>query len=275
MLEEKNIPVKSIDPDPAQPRKQFEGIEELAKNMAAFGQLVPVILFAVEATQRFVCVDGERRLRAATAAGMTELRAVVLTKRPSAAELLAIQASIALHRSDLKRSEQCGMLVRIQKERRCTVNEVCELLQISQSFGSKLLRIAAAHPDVLAALDAGAIDLERAYIISTEPDPAKQRDLLKSAKALSRDQLRKRVKAGPSADQPKVSGARFAMPGGFEVAVCGPGLTLADAIEVLVETVRLLRKGLQQSLDLKTQASVMKAAVKAPPRSRMEDPNRN
>ena len=47
------------------------------------------------------------------------------------------------------------------------------------------------------------------------------------------------------------------------VGVQGKGLTLALAIDVISETLRILKKGLAQGLDISTQQRVMKDSVRS------------
>ena len=61
-MEIRDIPVKKIVPNPNNPRKEWEGIDELALSIARFGLWVP--LTVVEDGDAFRLLDGERRLRA-------------------------------------------------------------------------------------------------------------------------------------------------------------------------------------------------------------------
>jgi ParB family transcriptional regulator, chromosome partitioning protein len=211
---------------------------------------------------RYVLLDGERRWRAAQLAGITELWAVVLDERPSAADLLVIQASIDVHRTNLRPMERSDLLARIIKETGLTVTEVGQKLGVKQAMASKLLAFQKLAPAVQAALDAGA-DQEKCYLISQEPDHAKQLELLKAAPTLSRDQVRQRAK-GKTKPEAKLSSARFSMPGGYILTIQAKDLmSLADVIDVISETVKQLRRGLSQGMTLETQQKVMADQTKA------------
>lgn len=71
------LPIQSIDPDPEQPRTQFDeaSLNELAQNLRRLGQIQPIEVR--EAGERYTLIDGERRWRAATLAGVATLRALV------------------------------------------------------------------------------------------------------------------------------------------------------------------------------------------------------
>ncbi len=107
------------------------------------------------------------------------------------------------------------------------------------------------------------MDSEKAYQICREPDFDKQRALLGTVASQTRDEVRRRVKGNDNAVETKVSAARFAMPGPMTVGVQGKGLTLALAIDVISETLRILKKGLAQGLDISTQQRVMKDSVRS------------
>jgi len=70
-----DILVSEIKPNPRQPRKHFEGIEELAESLKREGQLMPVLVRPVAGG--YELVHGERRWRAAQLAGLQTLRAEV------------------------------------------------------------------------------------------------------------------------------------------------------------------------------------------------------
>ena len=73
------LPVQSIRPNPAQPRKVFspEALDELADSIRRHGILQPLSVRRTGVT--YELVTGERRLRAAQLAGLTEVPCIVLS----------------------------------------------------------------------------------------------------------------------------------------------------------------------------------------------------
>ena len=71
------VPLAKIVPNPHQPRTSFapEALEELRASIAAFGVLVPVIVR--ERGEGYELIAGERRVRAAKAAGLESIPALV------------------------------------------------------------------------------------------------------------------------------------------------------------------------------------------------------
>ena len=72
-----SIHLDMLDPNPFQPRKNFEPIqmEELSRSIAELGVIQPIVVR--QTGDKFEIVAGERRWRAARIAGHTEIPAVV------------------------------------------------------------------------------------------------------------------------------------------------------------------------------------------------------
>jgi ParB family chromosome partitioning protein len=264
----RNVPIASVVRDPKQPRTTFDEAElaALAENLLTCGQQVPVLVYQDGDTLRLL--DGERRWRAAKLAGIPELTAVVLAEKPDPTQLALAQGSIDLHRRQLSPMERSRLVGRILEQTNCTAAEAGKQLGISQSAVSKLMAYAKLHPDIQQQLESGKLDGERAYLLAGEPDHAKQLALLPNVLSGSRDDARRTVRKAPRSAEafklaPKPANIRFAMPGGYVVALKGDAVTLQDAVEVLSETLKQLKKGLNQGLDVQTQARVMRDAVAA------------
>src|SRR4029079_12894102 len=72
------IPIEKIDPNPEQPRSEFGDLTELTASIADKGVLEPLLVRPSRSTGRWMIIAGERRYRAARAAGLTELPCVVM-----------------------------------------------------------------------------------------------------------------------------------------------------------------------------------------------------
>ena len=74
------LPPRSIHPNPAQPRKIFrqEALEELAESIRRHGILQPLSVRRAGAGN-YELIAGERRLRAAQIAGLTEIPCILMT----------------------------------------------------------------------------------------------------------------------------------------------------------------------------------------------------
>src|SRR5689334_13531906 len=72
-----HVALEQIEPNPAQPRRVFraEALEELAQSIRANGIIQPLVVR--RQNERLQLVAGERRLRAARLAGLTEVPIVI------------------------------------------------------------------------------------------------------------------------------------------------------------------------------------------------------
>src|SRR5438067_7837996 len=97
------IPLDRIEANPLQPRRVFraEGLQELAQSIRANGIIQPLVVR--KQNERFQLVAGERRLRAARLAGLTEVPIVI--EEISDDRLLEITHSENLQREDLNAIE--------------------------------------------------------------------------------------------------------------------------------------------------------------------------
>jgi ParB family chromosome partitioning protein len=259
MQEQKRILVADIERDPQQPRKHFDEAELLAlgQNMLALGQIVPILV--VPAGKRFVCCDGEKRWRASQIVGITELDAMLLKDSSETARRIA-QMCIDAHRSNLSSLERSDFLHKIEEENGWSVNDLAANLHMKQPLVSKLRGLQRLGPEARKALEDGEIDTERAHTVSMASDHAKQLELLQAATQCSRDGLRRKARGVTT--EPKVSAAKFTMPG-YTISVSGKSIDLPTAVEVLSETVRVLKKSLSQNLTLDSVQRVMKDTAKA------------
>jgi ParB family chromosome partitioning protein len=255
------VPIEKIAADPDNPRTMFDPDELIAlgRNMLAHGQQVPVIVYPHEDVFRLA--DGERRWRAAKLSGITELTAMIHPQKPDDATLAMLQMSLEVHKVSLSPMERSNLLAKIREKTVLSLSDLGERLQMSQSLVSKLLSLQKLGPDIRAQLHTGKLDVEKAYLISGEPDVQKQVALLGEVAALSRDQIRARVRK-KKAEQPKAKRAVFALPGGLCVTFQGAESTLEDIVERFLDLVKELKRGVSQGLDVKTQQSVMRDKAK-------------
>ena len=104
------LPIGDIQPDPNQPRKYFdqEGLSDLTRSIQDKGVIQPVICAQTE-TGEVCLVAGERRLRAAQAAGLTEIPALFVNDKPE--EISLIENSLRQNLTAVEEAEAAGHLV--------------------------------------------------------------------------------------------------------------------------------------------------------------------
>ena len=144
------LPVRSIHPNPAQPRKTFcpEALSELAASIGQHGILQP--LSVRRSGTGYELIAGERRLRAAQMAGLTEIPCIVMTMDDKESGVAAILEN--LQRQDLDFVEEAIGISRLMDAWNMSQEQVARVLGKSQSAIANKLRILRHSQPVLNAL---------------------------------------------------------------------------------------------------------------------------
>ena len=170
------IPVGSIRPNARQPRRRLdpESIAGLAESVRAQGIVQPVIVRrAGDGTWELIA--GERRWRAAKAAGLATVPAVVRASDDRESLLLALVENVA--REDLSAVEEARAYAVLQDEFGLLLGEVAERVGRSKPSVSNRLRLLELPEDVLALVERGAITEGHARAVLAVPDHEGRRDL--------------------------------------------------------------------------------------------------
>ncbi len=138
-----DVPVDQIRPNPRQPRTEFDetAMAELVRSVREIGVLQPVILRPAKkrGSVGYELVMGERRWRAAVAAGLTSVPAIV---RDTPDEALLRDALLEnLHRSDLNPLEEAAAYQQLLEDFGCTHDELATRLGRSRPQVSNTLRL--------------------------------------------------------------------------------------------------------------------------------------
>ena len=133
------IPVSAIKPNAAQPRRRFdeEGVEALAESIRRYGVLQP--LCVRRTAEGFELIAGERRLRAATLAGLERVPCVLFSAGAEDSAVLAMVEN--LMRRDLDMFEEASAIATLIDRYRLTQEEVAARLSLSQSAVANKLRL--------------------------------------------------------------------------------------------------------------------------------------
>jgi ParB/RepB/Spo0J family partition protein len=109
------LTLEQIQPDPNQPRKAFDeaALKELGDSIKADGLVQPIV---VRPNGRgYYIVAGERRYRAAKAAGLKELPSIVRTDLKDA-DVATLQLVENVQREDLSLADQCEAVAKLVKQ---------------------------------------------------------------------------------------------------------------------------------------------------------------
>ncbi len=133
-----------IDPSPFQPRRHFdaEKLEELTRAIRAQGIIEPLIVRPVGSdfdTQRYELIAGERRLRAARAAGLETVPVVVREVDDHAALEMSLVENLV--REDLNAVEEARAFVRLSREFNLSHDEIAGRIGKSRPYVTNTMRL--------------------------------------------------------------------------------------------------------------------------------------
>jgi len=140
------IPVGAIGPNPRQPRTMFqdESLEALAVSIREVGVLQPIVVRRGDTG--FELIAGERRLRAAKAAGLATIPAVVRESDDTEALREALIENI--HREDLNPIELAEAFRELLEELELKQETLAERLGVSRSHLANTIRLLGLPADV-------------------------------------------------------------------------------------------------------------------------------
>ncbi len=164
------LPVDLLQRSPYQPRSDFnqEALQELTDSIKAQCVLQPILVRSVGKKGMFEIIAGERRWRAAQAAGLHEVPTVVHQIDDKTAVCMALIENI--QRQDLNPLEEAHALSRLLDEFAMTHEEVADAVGRSRSTVSNLLRMLELDDKVKKMLESGQLDMGHARALLTLPD---------------------------------------------------------------------------------------------------------
>ena len=157
-----------IEPDPNQPRRQFdqEALEDLASSIREHGIIQPLIVRA--AGNRFRLVAGERRWRASQLAGLRDVPVVV--RDLEAHEVFAVAMVENLQRADLNPMEEARGYSQMM-ERGLKQTRVAAIVGKSRSHVANIVRLLDLPDEVQAMVEDGRLSMGHARAILGADDP--------------------------------------------------------------------------------------------------------
>jgi ParB family chromosome partitioning protein len=194
------IDLDKIDPNPEQPRTEFGDLTELTASIAEKGVLEPLLVKPSRATGRWMIIAGERRFRAARAAGLTEVPCVEMDIDAGAVAEIALIEN--MQRKDLTVWEEADGLLALCERFGYTHEEVARKVGKSRSTVTEALSIAAIPADVRDICRAGDVSAKSMLLqIVRQPDEEGMRRLAKeiTSRGLTREDARevRRQEMGP------------------------------------------------------------------------------
>jgi ParB family chromosome partitioning protein len=136
------VDLSEIAPNPQQPRVRFdeESLGELAASITEVGVLQPIVIRPGEPEGTYVLIAGERRVRAAAAAGLTSIPAVIRSAESDARYLT--EALIEnVQRKDLSALEEAAAYRNLLEDFGMTHEQVASRVGKSRSAVTNTLRL--------------------------------------------------------------------------------------------------------------------------------------
>jgi ParB family transcriptional regulator, chromosome partitioning protein len=195
------LPIDAITPNPRQPRTVFDedAMAELVESIAEVGLLQPVIVRPL-GDDRFELVMGERRWRAAEAAGQSLIPAIVRETQDH--DLLRDALLENLHRAQLNPLEEAAAYQQLLTDFGCTQDELATRIKRSRPQISNTLRLLRLPPSVQRRVAAGVLSAGHARALLAVPDAAGQERLAQRvvAEGLSVRSIEELVALGETGD---------------------------------------------------------------------------
>jgi ParB family chromosome partitioning protein len=158
----RELPLDLIERGRYQPRMHIaeESLEELTQSIRARGVVQPIVVRPAEDGVHFEIIAGERRWRAAQAAGLSEIPAVVREVPDDAALAIALIENI--QREDLNPIEEATAVGRLIEEFNLTHQEAAEAIGRSRVGVSNMLRLLDLGDETRALVEQGELDMGHA-----------------------------------------------------------------------------------------------------------------
>lgn len=175
------LSIDQVETNPDQPRKFFEedALADLASSVKQYGILQPIVVkkHTVPGRAPYVIIAGERRFRAASMAGLTEVPVVIRDSDEKDSAMLSVVENI--QREDLSPLEEATAYRVLMRDRMLTQQELANALGKSRAYIANMVRLLNLDPDSLEALRKGQLTSSQGRSLLAEPDLAKRAKLRK------------------------------------------------------------------------------------------------
>lgn len=187
------LPVADIDVDPDQPRRVFdeESLSQLSDSIKEYGVLSP-ILVRITAGGSYRVVAGERRLRAARMAGISDIPVVIDKEDEQDSDILAKQLVENLQREDLSPMERALAIGHLREKYSLSIRDIAQKLGTSKGVVQRSLEILGLSDDLQAALINGASE-SKVLLLSQVQDRALRKSFLTQLDSMTRAQLEEAI----------------------------------------------------------------------------------
>lgn len=180
-----DVAVDHVEPNHLQPRKHFdeEALASLTASVRELGVLQPILVRAIDGSDRYELIAGERRWRAAKRAGLVSVPAIVKTVGDTHSLEQALVEN--LHRQDLNPLEEAAAYQQLIEDFQLTHDDVATRMGKSRAAITNTLRLFQLPPSVQRMVADGQLAAGHARALLGTPDRSFQEALAKRAVAES------------------------------------------------------------------------------------------
>jgi ParB family chromosome partitioning protein len=213
------IAVEQIDPNPEQPRVEIGDLSELTESIKDKGVLEPLLVKPSAAGGRWMIIAGERRWRAARAAGLREVPCIEMDVDDRAVAEIALIEN--MQRKDLTPWEEADGLAALCMRFGYTHEEVARKVGKSRSTVTEALSIATLPEEIREQCRQADINVKSLLLqVVRQPDIPSMQSLIQevSERGLTRDEARAVRRARQNNEEPSKKAAqpyvfRYSPPG--------------------------------------------------------------
>jgi len=173
-----SLNINSIETNPFQPRSDFdnEALEDLVNSIKEQGIIQPITVRKM-GYEKYQLISGERRIRAAKLAGLTEIPTYIRVANDE--QMLELALVENTHREDLNAIEIAISYHRLIEECHITQEELSERVSKNRSTITNYIRLLKLPVEVQIALKDGQISMGHARAIISLPDDESKLKVLK------------------------------------------------------------------------------------------------
>lgn len=200
-----SLPLALIDPNPDQPRRQFDGerLEELAASIKHLGLVQPITV-QPRPGGRYLLVSGERRYRAAQMAGLDSLP--VYIRQAESDQVLEMALVENIQREDLNAIEIALAYQQLSETYHLTHEQLAERVGKKRATVSNYLRLLRLPAQIQLGLSERLLEMGHARALLQIEDPERQMELYQltiqeSLSVRDVEELARAIKEGGSVEQ--------------------------------------------------------------------------
>lgn len=164
------VPIEKIEPNQEQPRRHFdtEELQNLARSIAEFGVIQPLIVVKHKSSDNYLLVAGERRWRASQLVGLKEVPVVL--KDYDMSDIMQVALIENIQRTDLNPIDEALGYMQLINKYEMTQNELGARIGKSRSYIANMMRMLNLDTSIQAKLQSGELSVGHAKVLASLPE---------------------------------------------------------------------------------------------------------